>query len=119
MLRGMRQAGILAAAGLYALDHNVERLTEDHQNARILADAVAALPGCAVDPASVQTNIVIADITGTGRTAAQVIEKLKERGVLIGDAGSMRIRFVTHLDVSEAQVRAAAGIVREVFAQMT
>ena len=116
---GMRQAGILAAAGLYALDHNVERLTEDHQNARILADAVAALPGCAVDPASVQTNIVIADITGTGRTAAQVIEKLKERGVLIGDAGSMRIRFVTHLDVSEAQVRAAAGIVREVFAQMT
>jgi threonine aldolase len=116
---GMRQAGILAAAGIYALDHNMDRLKEDHRNARVLADVVASLPGCIIDPESVQTNIVIADITGTGRTASQVVEKLKEQGVLIGDAGSTRIRFVTHLDVSEAQVRAAAGIVREVFAQMT
>jgi threonine aldolase len=115
----MRQAGILAAAGLYALDHNIERLKRDHENARILLDVLSSLRGCDVDPESVQTNIVIADIARTGLLAEQIVQKLREKRVLIGDAGLTRIRFVTHLDVSTSDVQAAAGVVREVFAQMT
>lgn len=116
---GMRQAGILAAAGLYALEHNIERLSEDHEKAQILAAALAAAPGSILDAASVQTNIVIADIAGCALGADVLVQKLKERGVLVGGAGNSRMRFVTHMDVSMAQTKAAAGIIAEVFAGCT
>ena len=116
---GMRQAGILAAAGLYALDHNIARLQEDHEKAKILAGALARAKGCTIDPNSVETNIVIADISRTGVGTSLIIEKLKEKGVLIGDAGSTRIRFVTHLDVSLEHVQTAARYIEEVFAGFT
>jgi threonine aldolase len=116
---GMRQAGILAAAGLYALDHNIGRLSEDHEKARILAEVFASVRGCEIDLPSVQSNIVIADIGGTGLKPAELVAKLKNRGVLIGEAGKTRVRLVTHLDVSMAQVRSAAEVLTDVFAGKT
>jgi threonine aldolase len=112
---GMRQAGILAAAGLYALEHNVQRLSEDHDKAKILARALAATKGCSLKPDDVQTNIVIADMAGTGLGANGVLEKLKGKGVLAGEAGATKIRLVTHLDVSMDQIRTAAASIGELF----
>jgi threonine aldolase len=116
---GMRQAGILAAAGMYALQHNISRLQEDHEKAKILAGALSRTKGCTIDMKSVETNIVIADISQTGLGTSLIIDKLKEKGVLIGDAGITRIRFVTHLDVSMEQVRAATHHIEEVFEGIT
>ena len=104
----MRQAGIVAAAGVYALENNVERLAEDHANARLLADRLAAVPGIVVEPEAVETNIVFFDVKGTGMTAADVYQALLERGVRIGRNAPYRMRAVTHLDVDRAGVEAAA-----------
>jgi threonine aldolase len=98
---GMRQAGILAAAASYALAHHVARLADDHANARLLAEAMAQLPGATVDLARVQTNIVLVDLTPP-RTAAETIAALKARGILALAFGPRRIRLVTHLDVDRA-----------------
>ncbi len=116
---GMRQAGILAAAGLYALEHNIDRLSEDHEKARMLAEALASAKGCTLDPGSVQTNIIIADIGATGWGARKTVEMLKASGILVGEAGKERIRLVTHLDVSFDQVRHASRMISEVFACST
>jgi threonine aldolase len=116
---GMRQAGVLAAAGLYALDHNVERLREDHAKARHIAEAIAGVKGCSVDLEGVQTNIVIADFGGTGWGTPGLVEELKKRGILVGDAGKTRIRLVTHLDVSMDEVRTATRVLTEVFERKT
>ncbi|MQW76492.1 aminotransferase class I/II-fold pyridoxal phosphate-dependent enzyme [Nocardioides sp. dk4132] len=97
---GMRQVGILAAAGLYALDHHVERLAEDHEHARILAEALGA------DPASVSTNIVVVDRAD----AAQVVVRAREEGVLLSTVGPTALRLVTHLDVDRPAVDRAARI---------
>jgi threonine aldolase len=97
---GMRQVGVLAAAGLHALDHHVERLGEDHDNARLLAEA------CGVDPASVDTNIVVVDVPH----AAVVVEEARAHGVLVATVGPNLLRFVTHLDVSRAQAEEAASV---------
>jgi threonine aldolase len=98
---GMRQAGILAAAGLYALEHHVERLAEDHENARILAQGLSEIPCLSVTPP--ETNIVMVEIL-RGPTAAELAERLKRRGVLVAPAGAgteaRKLRLVTHLDVS-------------------
>ncbi len=110
----MRQVGILAAAAEYALDHNVERLAEDHANARRLAAALAARPWAVIDPAGVQTNIVYFDVTPEAGTAAQVCERLKARDVWMLPAAPQRVRAVTHLDVSAADVDAAIAAVREI-----
>jgi threonine aldolase len=108
---GWRQAGVLAAAGLYAVRNNVDRLAEDHANARAVADVLAdAVPG-SVKPDQVETNIVVADIAGTGKSVAQVIEQAKTEGVLIGGVGATTLRLVTHLDVSAADCRHAAEVV--------
>jgi threonine aldolase len=107
----MRQAGIIAAGGVYALRHHIKRLAEDHANARRLAEGLAALPGIAVDPATVETNLVFFELTGR-LDAAAFVERLLARGVRMGALGPRTVRAVTHLDVSAAQIEralAAAG----------
>ena len=110
----MRQAGIVAAAGVYALENNVERLAEDHANARLFADRLADVPGIAVEPEAVETNIVFFDVGGTGLTADQVAERLADHGVRIGPMGEGLMRAVTHLDVTTEQVAEAAAAVKAV-----
>jgi len=111
----MRQAGIIAAAGLYALDHNVERLAQDHTHAKILARGLAEIPGIAIDVAHVETNLVFFDVAGTGLTAKEAVERLLARGVRMGATGRTRIRAVTHMDVSQQDVERAVEIAREVW----
>ena len=104
----MRQAGIIAAAGIYALEHNVERLAEDHENARRLARLIAQIEGIEVEADAVDTNMVYFDVAGTGLDARQVSSMLLEYGVRIGAIGEYRLRAVTHLDVDAAGVEEAA-----------
>ena len=91
----MRQVGVLAAAGLVALEKSPSRLHEDHANARYLAEALARLPGIKVDLHKVQTNIIIFDVSGTGRTAAEISAALAKRNVLANATGKHAIRMVT------------------------
>jgi len=112
----MRQAGIVAAAGIYALEHHVERLAEDHGNARVLAARLADLPGIGLDPNEVETNLVFFTVEESGLSAGEIVERLAERGVLMGATGLKRIRAVTHLDVAEADVEAAADALAQVVA---
>jgi threonine aldolase len=113
---GMRQAGILAAAGIVALDTMVERLREDHANARALAEGLAGVPGVAIDPASVQTNIVIFRLRRPDLDAAGLARKLFDRGVKCLATGPDSIRMVTHKDVCVAGIKRALATVREVLA---
>ena len=110
----LRQAGFAAAACLYALDHHVERLTIDHENARIFADKIAAIPGVIVDPASIETNLVFFEIDPAFATGNQVSRALAERGVRINALAPQRLRACTHLDVDRAGVLHAASVLREV-----
>jgi threonine aldolase len=105
----MRQAGIIAAGGVYALRHHVSRLAEDHDNAKALARGIAGLRGIALDPAHVETNIVIFDVAGTGLGAQAVADRLLAAPphVRLSVMGETRLRAVTHLDVSRKQVDAA------------
>ena len=113
---GMRQAGILAAAALYALDHHVERLAEDHAHARRLAEGLAALPGIGLDPRTVETNIVIFDVAPALGTAQQFADRLREAGVWLLATAPQRCRAVTHLDVSSAQIDTALTVFRRICA---
>jgi threonine aldolase len=109
----MRQAGILAAAGLYALKHNIDRLAEDHANARRLAMRLQEIPAISINPATVATNIVFFEVRSTTRSIPAFIAALKEAGVLLNAVGRQTCRAVTHLDVStEAIERAADNIAR-------
>ncbi|MFI5692854.1 threonine aldolase family protein [Kribbella sp. NPDC051586] len=111
---GWRQAGVLAAAGLYAVAHNVERLASDHANARAIAEVLAdAAPG-SVKPDQVETNIVVADLASTGRTVAEVVAGAKEAGVLVGGVGATQLRIVTHLDASGEDCRTAATVLARI-----
>ena len=109
---GMRQAGIIAAGALYALDHHIDRLAEDHEKARVLADAIRETPGLTLDPDIVDTNIVIFKIAPELGTAAEFTARLREQGVLLYDVARHRIRAVTHLDVSPEQVLQAGERIR-------
>lgn len=113
---GMRQAGVLAAAGLIALDTMVDRLTEDHANAKLLAQLLSDIPEVKVDVADVQTNIVIFRISGP-RNAPEIVSALKRRGVMAGNVGLDAIRLVTHRDVSRSQCEAAAAAIAEEFSR--
>jgi threonine aldolase len=106
----MRQAGIVAAAGLYALDHNVERLGEDHENAGVLAEGLANLSGVSIDPTTVETNIVIFDVDDAPRRW----QELAEAGVEVTPVGPQRLRAVTHLDVDRADIDRALEAFRRV-----
>ena len=110
----LRQAGILAAAGLYALDHNVDRIREDHDNARVLAEAIAGAPGIELDLATVQTNIVLFRLALGAPDAAAFVTRARELGALASAFGTRTIRVATHLDVDRAQCFAAAQIFRRV-----
>jgi len=108
---GWRQAGVLAAAGLYAVRNNVDRLAEDHTNARAVAEVLAdAVPG-SVKPEQVETNIVVVDLSGTGKSVARVVDEAKAEGVLVGGVGATMLRLVTHLDVSAADCRQGAEVI--------
>jgi threonine aldolase len=111
---GMRQAGILAAAGLHALDHHRARLRDDHANARALAEALAGAKHVRIDPARVQTNIVMIELDRG--TPAAVVDRAREVGVLLGTSGAHRLRAVTHLDVDRAGVLRAAEVIAEIAA---
>ncbi len=106
----MRQIGILGAACLYALDHNVERLAEDHANARRIAERLAASPRIILDLALVQTNIIVFHLASAAPDAPTLVARARERGVLIFGIGTRLIRVVTHLDVSRKQCDEAAEI---------
>ncbi|MGE0715429.1 MAG: low specificity L-threonine aldolase [Alphaproteobacteria bacterium] len=112
----MRQAGVLAAACVHALDHHVDRLAEDHENARLFADLVRGIPGLVLDPPEVATNLVFLDIGGTGRTTAQVVPQLAAAGVRLSVDGPTRLRAVTHLDVDRAGIERAAAALRAALA---
>jgi threonine aldolase len=105
----MRQGGICAAACLYALDHNIDRLAEDHANAKTLARGLSQLPGLAVeDP---ETNLVFFDTRGSGLTADALAERVRREGVLVSTVGAYRVRACTHLDVDAAGVALAAQVI--------
>jgi threonine aldolase len=105
---GMRQSGVLAAAGLIALEEMPARLPEDHANARWMAEQIAEIPGCVIDLDTVQTNIVI--FRSTRRTATEIVAALKAQGVLCGTAGPDEVRFVTHRDVDRAACERAVSL---------
>jgi threonine aldolase len=116
MLGGaMRQSGIIAAAGLYALDHNVERLADDHARARRLAEGLAALPGVELDSSTVQTNIVIFTVPD----AAAFCTALAAEDVAMSQFGPRRVRAVTHLDVDAAAIDLAIDAVRDIVVRAT
>ncbi|MEW6209963.1 MAG: GntG family PLP-dependent aldolase [Acidobacteriota bacterium] len=110
----MRQVGVLAAAGIVALEKMVSRLEEDHSNAQLLARGLAEIEGIRIDPEKVQTNILVFDIAGAGLDTAEFSARLKERGVLANGINSREMRMVTHKDVSRVDIETALAAVREI-----
>jgi threonine aldolase len=112
---GMRQAGVLAAAGLVAMEEMPKRLHEDHANARVIAERLAKIPALGVDPAQVRTNVVVFDIASLGLPFAEFSARVRAKGVAISTAGGSLVRALTHLDVSreecERAAEAIAGVV--------
>ncbi|MDA7947836.1 MAG: aminotransferase class I/II-fold pyridoxal phosphate-dependent enzyme [Hyphomicrobiaceae bacterium] len=109
----MRQAGVIAAAGVYALDHHVERMAEDHENAKLLATRLAAIEGLGVEPEHVDTNIVIIDVSASGSDAPTWSQRLGEAGVRLSPIGLNTLRALTHLDVTREEVERAADIFKQ------
>lgn len=113
---GMRQVGILAAAGIYAIDNNFPRLAQDHEHAKFFARALAEIPGLKVDLATVETNIVVIDISPSGLAVSEAVLKLKAEGVLVVPFGAQRIRAVAHLDATREDFETALSVFRRLFA---
>lgn len=113
---GMRQAGVIAAAGIVALETMIERLADDHANARRLAEGLAEIPGIGLDVARVKTNIVFFDVTNH-LTAHQLAERTARAGVLVGVAGEKRIRVVTHYGIERKDIDAAVTIIRHAMSE--
>jgi threonine aldolase len=114
---GMRQAGVLAAAGMLALERGPRRLHIDHENAKLLAARLAEIPGIDLNASKIQTNIVIYDLRKSGWTSADFLQALSKRSVLAVPVDAYRVRMVTHLDVDRGAVERAAGVVREVLSK--
>jgi threonine aldolase len=110
---GTRQGGIIAAAALYAMENHIERLAEDHQNAQIIAEAIADTPGLRLEPAQVETNLVWFEADADLGSAKEIAARLKEKGLLVAASGPQVLRACTHLDVSKAQCIQAAEIIRK------
>ena len=111
---GMRQAGVLAAAGLIALEDHPAKLAADHANARALAECLATIPGISIDPASVQSNIVIFDVAGAGMKPADISAALKAAGVLLNAINDRQMRAVTHYDVTREDCENAIAALRKI-----
>ena len=111
---GMRQAGIVAAAGLYALEHNISRLKEDHDNAKQLALQLQQIPTVFVDLDSVETNIVLFEVLRSEHSTQELLQAFKNSGVLLNATGDRMFRAVTHLDVNGADVEKVGPILRSV-----
>jgi threonine aldolase len=109
---GMRQVGIIAAAAHYALDHNIDRLSEDHARAQKIAVALAAIDSSLIDPAKVHTNIVGLELSKVGITAADLTARCREAGLWISALGPYYARLVTHLDFDDAQCDEAISILQ-------
>lgn len=107
---GMRQAGILAAAGLYALEHNIVRLKDDHAHAKALAGQLRKIPSVSIDVEGVETNIVVFEVTDPSRSSPEILGMLKQAGLLINSVGGMSFRAVTHLNVSAQAIEEAGRI---------
>jgi threonine aldolase len=116
---GMRQAGVIAAAGLIALRKGPGRLAEDHENARRLALALAELPGVEIDPASVQTNILVCRIREEQGWSAGFLARLQENGVLASQVSAEQVRFVTHRDVTGPRIEEAIERIRTIAGRVT
>lgn len=113
---GMRQAGFLAAAGIFALENNIERLEEDHENARLLAEEINGVGGIEIDLENLQTNIVILDISKTKfNSNEEALESLEKEGILMVAFGVGKLRAVTHLDVSKKQIQIACEVIKNTF----
>lgn len=110
----MRQAGIIAAAGVYALQHHVTRLAEDHAHAQMLAQALAELSTVDLNPADVETNIVIFGVEAADRSAVEIAEQLEKEGVRVSVVSRTKLRAVTHLDVSRQDIERAIAVFRRV-----
>ena len=110
---GMRQSGVIAAAGLYALENNIERLAEDHENAQYLARGLAEIPGVSLAIETVETNMVYIDLTDTGTPIPEFAAAMEERGVRLLHYGQPFLRFVIHLDISRDDVERALVVARE------
>jgi threonine aldolase len=113
---GMRQAGIVAAAGVYALENNIDRLAEDNSRARKLAEAISEIASVAVDLDTVQTNIVVVDVDGSGLNVDEAVLRLEQNGVLVVPFGGTTIRAVTHLDVDDGDIDRTIEVFEKVFA---
>lgn len=116
---GMRQAGILAAAALYALDHHIDRLADDHRNAQVIAQAIADTPGLRLTPPEVETNLIWFQIDREHGTAWDVEAALRQRGVLIYASSAHTMRACTHLDLSAAQAERVADVIRRTLSRRT
>ncbi|MFY9557837.1 MAG: GntG family PLP-dependent aldolase [Blastocatellia bacterium] len=110
---GMRQVGVLAAAGLVALEKMTGRLEEDHANAQFLAKGLAEIRGVRIDPERVQTNILVFDMADTGQATSEFSARLKQRGVLANGINPREMRMVTHKDVTRSDCELALGVIRE------
>ncbi len=118
MLGGsMRQAGVLAAAGIVALRQGIDRLADDHQRARALADRLATVPGLGVQPEQVETNMVMVDTRDTGMRADQLVAQLKSRGIRASSRPPYVVRFVTHRQIGDAEVEVLVDTLREILAR--
>jgi threonine aldolase len=115
---GMRQVGILAAAGIYALEHHVTRLSEDHANARHLAQLLQEIPGVTIDVDSVETNMVMFQVPQSSKSTDQLLEDCREAGVLLNAVGDRSFRAVTHLDVNYGDMEAAGQVFTRVFSSL-
>ena len=113
----MRQAGILAAAGIYALEHNISRLKEDHEHARRLARLLQKIPTVSLDPDRVETNIVMFDLVDSSRSVQEIVASLKKEGLLLNAFGGTTIRAVTHLDVTVQDIEKAGQIFARVLSR--
>lgn len=111
---GMRQAGILAAAGIHALEHHIARLKDDHEQARRLAQFLKKIPAVSLNPEYVETNIVVFDVIDTHRSASEIVAEIKQAGVLLNAVGARTFRAVTHLDVGSADIERAGEILMSV-----
>jgi len=114
---GMRQAGILAAAGLYALDHHMDRLAEDHRRAKELAEAISQIPLFEFTPSAVETNIIVLPIHDPETSPEEVVERLKSEGVLVVPFGPGEIRLVTHIGIDDKDVARTIEVFQKLFGE--